>query len=630
MSAYVFELSDVSIANGSDILYINNTDSVFGAIPGSMVWVDGYRPRFVDSVDTTANTVKLTANWDGLAVNNAPATIVPLPTTSAQLSAIDAINTLIDATDDVIESHDNFISGQASSLLYRMNSANDVRAIDSGLNKKLVSINGFSSAGIGHDLFYLDESDLASLDDDFTTLVTADGERYKSLNSIANDVVTVGTSGNFSTINDAVAALSRKQRTHTVSGNEPYRATIRLLSGFVMTEQLFVDAINLSWITIEAEDSEVVIDRASLVKSYPTLDYASTPAFLAINNGELPIIGALFKMNSTGSTDYNKQHGVMVAWGGKARVKPYCGVKNATGRGLYGVNGWAYARNSIFSGAGKYGCRPSNSSVFNVRGSDFSGAGDTAMYCAMSLVAALACNLSGAGVDAVQTLYGSYIVLSDANLTNAGRYGVWARGGLIEGYNIDVSGFGSRGVQAEGGALKSDGFICDNPGGVVINAVLGGEVTLTNAEFTNVAVNTTVGAYSGGIVRCPGISITGPNAGNQQYSVLNGGTIIAPLTSYIGSQTPNKQTEAGLIVSDGVVKNVGNAKVSAGTNIVTVDHGLSFTPDRGHIQVTPNNQEASTNPWWVANVNSTSFSIGVYAPGGVASDASFNWSADIS
>lgn len=92
MSSYVFELTDVSIANGSDTLQINNSDSVFGAIPGSMLWIDSYRPRFVQSVDNTARTVTLTANWDGSDVNNKPAVIAPFPSLEEQQKTVDAVN----------------------------------------------------------------------------------------------------------------------------------------------------------------------------------------------------------------------------------------------------------------------------------------------------------------------------------------------------------------------------------------------------------------------------------------------------------------------------------------------------------------------------------------------------------
>lgn len=94
MSSYVFELSDVSIANGDNTLHINNSDSVFGAIPGSMLWIDSRRPRFVQSVDNTARTVTLTANWDGGDVVNEPATIAPFPTFAAHQNAVDAMGSL--------------------------------------------------------------------------------------------------------------------------------------------------------------------------------------------------------------------------------------------------------------------------------------------------------------------------------------------------------------------------------------------------------------------------------------------------------------------------------------------------------------------------------------------------------
>lgn len=94
MNSYVFELSDVSIASGDNTLYINNSDSVFGAIPGSMLWIDSYRPRFVQSVDNTARTVTLTATWDGTDVVNKPATIAPFPSLIDQQNALNAVNSV--------------------------------------------------------------------------------------------------------------------------------------------------------------------------------------------------------------------------------------------------------------------------------------------------------------------------------------------------------------------------------------------------------------------------------------------------------------------------------------------------------------------------------------------------------
>ena len=109
MSSYVFELSDVSIANGDNILHINNSDSVFGAIPGSMLWIDSYRPRFVQSVDNTARTVTLTANWDGDDVVNKPATIAPFPSLADQQKAVKQLANTAQSATTIIDRYSNLI-----------------------------------------------------------------------------------------------------------------------------------------------------------------------------------------------------------------------------------------------------------------------------------------------------------------------------------------------------------------------------------------------------------------------------------------------------------------------------------------------------------------------------------------
>lgn len=92
MSSYVFELTDVSIASGSDTLQINNSDSVFGVIAGSAIFIAGNRPRFVQSADNVARTVTLSADWGAADVENAEATIIPLAVFAEFLKSVDEIN----------------------------------------------------------------------------------------------------------------------------------------------------------------------------------------------------------------------------------------------------------------------------------------------------------------------------------------------------------------------------------------------------------------------------------------------------------------------------------------------------------------------------------------------------------
>ena len=63
-----------------------------------------------------------------------------------------------------------------------------------------------------------------------------------------NIIVTVGPGGQFSTINSAITFLSNFKTTYQRQG---ITATIRLLDGFVMREQVLVNDVDLGWIRIE-------------------------------------------------------------------------------------------------------------------------------------------------------------------------------------------------------------------------------------------------------------------------------------------------------------------------------------------------------------------------------------------
>ena len=70
-----------------------------------------------------------------------------------------------------------------------------------------------------------------------------------------NITVTVGSGGQFSTINQALGYLSGFYPMYKKSG---ITATINLKAGFVMAEQVLVSGIDLGWITITGEDSETI------------------------------------------------------------------------------------------------------------------------------------------------------------------------------------------------------------------------------------------------------------------------------------------------------------------------------------------------------------------------------------
>ena len=197
--------------------------------------------------------------------------------------------------------------------------------------------------------------------------------------------VTVGSGGDFPTINAALAHVVSTYYPIYLSTAMVPRVTIQLLSGFVMNEQVLIESLDLSWITITGVDAETVINRSALTiycgKGYP--------AFAAINGGFLPIIGQLFNMDKSGTA--SDRHGILAYSNSRAIVLNGCGVKNAGTYGIHAVRGStinAYSANA--SGAGYYGIVAAQGSTINAGDADASGAGSYGISVAHgSLIAAI-------------------------------------------------------------------------------------------------------------------------------------------------------------------------------------------------------------------------------------------------
>ena len=77
-----------------------------------------------------------------------------------------------------------------------------------------------------------------------------------------NIIVTVGPGGQFTTINAAITFLSNYKTTYRREG---LQATIRLLDGYVMREQVLVNDLDLGWIRIETLGGITPVDVSSFV-----------------------------------------------------------------------------------------------------------------------------------------------------------------------------------------------------------------------------------------------------------------------------------------------------------------------------------------------------------------------------
>ena len=236
---------------------------------------------------------------------------------------------------------------------------------------------------------------------------TVDPERPVRLGDTSlreNVKVTVGAGGDFPTINAAVLHLSRFTPDLGVT------AEVELMSGFVMEEQLFVEGLDLGWITITGVDAETVINEPSLTR---VLFEVHKPAFGVIN-GTLPTIGQLFSFSSKGSAG-DRRSGVIANKAGRANILPGCGVKNAGLFGIHAIGGSTInARGANASSAGSDGIYAASSATINAEGIDVSGAGQ------YGIVASNSSTINAVGADASGA---SIVVLGGAIISAHGATG---------------------------------------------------------------------------------------------------------------------------------------------------------------------------------------------------------------
>lgn len=221
----------------------------------------------------------------------------------------------------------------------------------------------------------------------------------------ASITLTVGPGGDHGTIN---AALRRLSVMTPRLQEAPIVATVRLLPGFEMAEQVFVRGINLAWVEIVSDNPVVLIRRSALTRSFGDL----VPAFFASAGGVLPTLAALFSMTTDGVA--TGRTGVAVTQGGSAVVAAGCGVQAA---GAYGVvaelGGFVSAEAADFRNSGGDAVRASRGGTIGVR----------------------AANLSGAASAGVVSHRASTVDCQDADITGAALYGITAqRGGRINAY----------------------------------------------------------------------------------------------------------------------------------------------------------------------------------------------------
>ncbi len=311
-------------------------------------------------------------------------------------------------------------AANASANLAASSAANLPNATTAGAEKILVT----NSSGDGWDYIAIDDK-LVVRDENGTAKFGAptDPEHPMRLGDTSlreNIKVTVGAGGDFPTINAAVFYLSRFTPDLGVT------AEVELRSGFVMSEQLFVEGLDLGWITITGVDAETVINEPSLTRAFDD----HKPAF-GVMNGTLPTIGQLFIFSSKGSVDDGRS-GVFAYSVGRANILEGCGVKNAGSIGIYADSGSTInAQGAIASGAGDYGIAASGGSTINAAGADATGAGTHGILASGSTVNAIKADVSGAGDYGIAVYDGSTIRAMNATGTLNQAKNTVTSGGII-------------------------------------------------------------------------------------------------------------------------------------------------------------------------------------------------------
>lgn len=188
---------------------------------------------------------------------------------------------------------------------------------------------------------------------------------------------TIGTGGDYTTLNLALTDLSKIfGPVYKFNG---VIIELKLLSGYIMREQVLLDGgIDLGWVRITSTDALVTIDETFITVPL-SLNDNIYPAFGAINNSTLPVIGCKFQYAS----NLTAKDGVSVMMGSKVTFLPGAGVVRAS-KGLtvfYGSWAACYPLGLTQGGDG--------TGAGTATGVDFSYAGSRGLHCAYGSRASL-------------------------------------------------------------------------------------------------------------------------------------------------------------------------------------------------------------------------------------------------
>lgn len=265
-------------------------------------------------------------------------------------------------------------------------------------------------------------------------------------------LLTVGSGGDHATLSAALAALASRRPADIVE--------VRLLAGYIMAEQVELEAVDLAWATVTAEDATITIHRDALTARKDRW-YS---AWRVARGSTSPRIDVMFAMDDSGAAE--GRVGFYIRDGSKALFGDHSGCTNSGERNVDCVgNSMLIAsittQNAApdFSGAGTIGVRISNASMAHLDGVTITDCGTFNLSVADACqVNATDATLTG-GHDVGLGVSGpSWVSIEGGDVSRAGSCGIQAREGHVTVANGRADDCGGAAIRAENGAVVNAGF----------------------------------------------------------------------------------------------------------------------------------------------------------------------------
>ncbi len=298
-------------------------------------------------------------------------------------------------------------------------------------------------------------------------------ENSNTINNIYEDItVTVGKKGDYQTINEALEYLSSFYPAYKSKG---VNCKIEIQDGTIINEQIWVEKIDLSYITITTNNAQNTVKVDVTGWTGVTHDTrGNRPFFSAENGGRLPAIGCLFSC-ITPEVGWNENNAAVGYFCNRGSTGVILGSTTTTVgfEGFYdniiaNNNSEIVLREAVARNAARYGVLSRHISRVSARSADISGCGDIAAYAdRASTMDVRHADLSGS-FRAIVAYHASTITANDAvanNLTSSNHWAIDSRqGSIVNCQGIKVNGAYSVFYIQEGGTIVATGAVLENIG----------------------------------------------------------------------------------------------------------------------------------------------------------------------